>query len=78
MAGPQTVFKIEVLRRLENTILNLILGNNRAILLIVLSRIYRKHIMIEYLITVTLSYPKSKREIFKMEVLPWLESAFGD
>ena len=34
MARPGTVFKIEVLRRLENAILNLILSDNRSILLI--------------------------------------------
>ena len=32
--GPEKTFKIEVLRRLENAILNVILANNRAILLI--------------------------------------------
>ena len=35
MVGPEQNFKIEVLRRLENAILNLVLANNRGILLIV-------------------------------------------
>ena len=35
MVGPGKIFKTEVLRRLENAILNLVLANNRAILLIV-------------------------------------------
>ena len=37
MVGPQTIFKIEALKRLENAMLNMVFTNNRAILLFFLA-----------------------------------------
>ena len=42
MVRPGKIFKIEVLKRLENAILNLVSANNRGNFVNLLNRIYRK------------------------------------